>query len=83
MTVTPIVKVNTQPTKVDVSAKIEIFLEHINGYSSDLRGYIIVTGLRYVKGFGDLGLIFKVIVLYVGYLLNHWMDFLLTYIDYH
>ena len=31
--------------------------------------------------FGDLDPIFKVIVLYVGYLLNPWMDFLQTYID--
>ena len=30
--------------------------------------------------FGDLDLIFKVIVLYIGYLLNQWMDFLQTYI---
>ena len=29
----------------------------------------------------DLNPIFKVIVLYVGYLLNQWMDYLQTYID--
>ena len=32
-------------------------------------------------GFGDLYPIFKVTVLYVGYLLNQWMDFLQTNID--
>ena len=42
-------KVNTQPTKVDLIAKIEIFLEQMNGYSSDLSGYTIVTGLRHIK----------------------------------
>ena len=45
----PIFKVNTQPTKVDLIAKIEIFLEQKDGYSSDLSGYIIVTGLRHIK----------------------------------
>ena len=46
---TPIFKVNTQPTKDDLIAKIEIFLKQMDGYSSDLSGYIIVTGLRYMK----------------------------------
>ena len=45
----PIFKVNTQPTKVDLIAKIETFLEQMNGYSSDLNGYIIVTRLRHIK----------------------------------
>ena len=45
----PILKVNTQPTKVDSIAKIEIFLKQMNGYSSDLSGYFIVTGLRHLK----------------------------------
>ena len=31
--------------------------------------------------FGDLDPIFKVEVMYVGYLLNYWMEFLQTYID--
>ena len=34
----PIFKVNIQPTKVDFIAKIEIFLEQMNGYTSDLSG---------------------------------------------
>ena len=46
---TPIFKVNTQPTKVYLIAKIEIFLEQIDGYLSDLNGYITVTGLRHIK----------------------------------
>ena len=45
----PIFKVNTQPTKVYLIAKIDIFLEEMDGYSSDLSGYIIVTELRHVK----------------------------------
>ena len=45
----PIFKVNTQPTKVYLIAKIEIFLEQMDGYSSDLIGYIIVTGLRHIR----------------------------------
>ena len=49
MTVTPIFKGNTQPTKVDLHAKIEIFLELMDGYSSDFSGYIIVTGLRRIN----------------------------------
>ena len=50
MTVTPIFRVNTQPTKfLDLICKIEIFLEQIDGYSSDLSGYIVVTGLRNVN----------------------------------
>ena len=31
-------------------------------------------------GFDDLDPIFKALVLYVGYLLNQWVDFLETYI---
>ena len=34
-----------------------------------------------MQSFGDLDPIFKVIVLYVGYLLNQWMDLVITYID--
>ena len=49
-------------------------------YSSDLSGYIVETDLS-CKVLGDLDPIFKVIVLYVGYLLNQWMDFLQIYID--
>ena len=49
MTVTSIFRVNTQPTKFDLICKIEIFLEQIDGYSSDLSGYIVVTGLRNVN----------------------------------
>ena len=45
----------------------------MDGYSSDLSGYIIVTKTCY--NFGDLEPIFKVIVLYVRYILNQWMDF--------
>ena len=52
----------------------------MDGYLSDLSGYIVVTDLRYVN-IGDLDLIFNVIVLYVGYRLKQWMDFLQTYID--
>ena len=33
------------------------------------------------KVLGGLGPIFKVIVLYVGYLFNPWMEFLEVYID--
>ena len=40
-----ILKVIHQHTKVDFIAKHEIFLEQIDGYSSDLSGYIILTGL--------------------------------------
>ena len=60
---------NTQPTKVDLIAKIEIFLEQMDGYSSDLSGYIVVTVKTY-KVFGDPDPIFKVTVLYVRYPLN-------------
>ena len=51
LTVTPlpIFKVNTQTTEVYLIAKIEISLEQMDGYSSDLSGYIIVTGLRHIK----------------------------------
>ena len=63
-------KVTSHLTKVDFIAKNEIFLEKMDGYSSDLSGYIVVTDLRHVKILGDLDPIFKVIVLYVGYLLN-------------
>ena len=45
----PIFKVNTQPKKVDLIAKIEIFLEQMDGYSSDLSGYIFVTGVRHIE----------------------------------
>ena len=45
----PIFKVTSQLTKVDSIAKIEIFLEHMDGNSSDLSEYIIVTDLRHVK----------------------------------
>ena len=44
-----IFKAISQLTKVDFIAKIEIFLEQMDGYSSNLSGYIIATGLRYVK----------------------------------
>ena len=44
-----IFKVTTQLTKVDFIAKMEIFLEQMDGHSSDLSGYIIVTGLRRSK----------------------------------
>ena len=40
-----------------------------------------MIGLRHVKDFNDLDLIFKVIVLFVRYLLNQSMDFLQTYIN--
>ena len=36
---------------------------------------------RTYLGFDDLDPIFKVTVLYVGYLLNRWIDFLQTDID--
>ena len=49
MTVTLIFKVNTQHSKGDLVAKIEIYLEQIDGYSSDLSGYTIVTGFRHIK----------------------------------
>ena len=39
----PIFKVNSQLTKVDFIAKIEILLEQMHGYFSDLSRYIIVT----------------------------------------
>ena len=45
-----IFKVNSQLTKKnDFIAKIEILLEQMNGYSSDLNRDIIVTGLSHVK----------------------------------
>ena len=47
----PVLKVIRQLTKVDFIAKNEIFLEQMGGYSSDLSGYIIVTGLRHVSKF--------------------------------
>ena len=40
-----------------------------------------MTGLRHNKVLVTLTQFFKVIILYVGYLLNQWMDFLQTYID--
>ena len=45
----PIFKVNSQLTKVDFIAKIEILLEQMHGYFSDLSRYIIVTVLKHVK----------------------------------
>ena len=44
----PILKVIRQLTKNEFVAKNEISLEQLDGYSSDLIGYIILTGLRYV-----------------------------------
>ena len=52
--------------------------EPVDIISSNLHQYITVTSLR---DFRDLDHIFKVIVLYVEYLLNQWMDFLQTYIN--
>ena len=49
MSATPIFKVNTQPTKVDLIVKIKTFLEQMDGYTSELNGYIVVTGLRQIK----------------------------------
>ena len=68
----------SQLTKFDFIAKNEIFLEQMDEYSSDLSGYIVVTDFKSCKVLNDLDSIFKVIVLYVGQLLNHWMDFLQT-----
>ena len=49
----PIFKVNSQLTKVDFIGKIEILIdiliEQMHGYSSELSSYIVVTGLRHVK----------------------------------
>ena len=45
----PIFKVTSQLTKVDFIFKNEIFLEQMDGYSSDLSGYMVVTDLRRVK----------------------------------
>ena len=45
----PIFKVTSQLTKVDFIAKTEIFLEQMDGYSSNLSGYIVVTELRHVR----------------------------------
>ena len=45
----PIFKVTSQLTQVDFIAKNDIFLEQMDGYSSDLSGYIVVTDLRHVK----------------------------------
>ena len=45
----PIFKGNSQFTKVDFIAKIEILLEQMHWCSSDLSRSIIVTGLRHVK----------------------------------
>ena len=42
----PIFKVNNQYTEIDFIAKIEILLEQMHGYSSELSRYIFVTGLR-------------------------------------
>ena len=43
-------------TKVDFIAKNEIFLEQMDGYLSDLSGYIVVTELRRVKVLATLTL---------------------------
>ena len=53
----------------------------MDGYSSDLSGYIVMKDFKTCKVLGGLDPIFKVIVFYVGYLLNQCMDFLQTYID--
>ena len=45
----PIFKGNSQFTKVDFIAKIDILLEQMHWCSPDLSRYIIVTGLRHVK----------------------------------
>ena len=45
----PIFKVTSQLTKADFTSKNEIFLEQMDGYSSDLSGYIVLTDLRHVK----------------------------------
>ena len=45
----PVFKLNSRLTKVEFIAKIEILLDQMYGYPSDLSGYIIVTCLRYVK----------------------------------
>ena len=44
----PIFKVNSHLTKVDFIAKIEILLEQMHGYFSDLSRYIILTVLNHV-----------------------------------
>ena len=44
-----IFKVTSQLTKVVFIAKNELFFEQLDGYSSDLSGYIVVTELRHVK----------------------------------
>ena len=44
----PIFKVTSQLTKFDIIAKM-ICLEPMEGYSSDVSGYIVVTDLRHVK----------------------------------
>ena len=41
----PIFKVTSKLTKFDFIAKNDIFLEQMDGYSSDLSGYIVVTDL--------------------------------------
>ena len=48
-----------------------------------IQVYVFTTNyhLKTCKVLGDLDPMFKVIVFYVGYLLNQWMDFLQTYID--
>ena len=56
----PIFKVTSQLTKVYLIDKNEIFLEQMDGYSSNFSGYIVVTDLRR-KVFDDLDPIFKVI----------------------
>ena len=45
----PIFKVKIQLTKIDFIAIIEILLEQMHGFFSDLSTYIIVTVLKHVK----------------------------------
>ena len=45
----PIFNANCRLTKVDFIDEIVILLEQMHGYSSDLRSYTIVTGLRHAK----------------------------------
>ena len=50
-----------------------ISFEPVDKFSFNLHRYIIVTSFRADKDLG-LDLIFKVIVLYIEYVLNQWMD---------
>ena len=56
--------------KVDFIAKNEVFLEQMDGYSSDLSGIYRCDRFKTCKVLSDLDPILKVIVLYVRYLLN-------------